>query len=141
MLNSIVLQGRICTDLELKSTSSGIAVLSFRIAVDRDYGTNGDKQTDFINIVAWRNTAEFISRYFSKGRMIILQGALNSRKYDKNGEQRVMWEVVADRAWFGDSKTESKQDNQEPEQPPEQPAQYSTDNSEFTPLSEDDLPF
>ena len=108
MLNSITLMGRLTADPELKSTQSGVSVCSFCIAVDRDYSGN-DKQTDFIDIVAWRSTAEFVSRYFSKGNMIIVQGSLQSRKWqDKDGNNRVAWEVQADRVWFGDSKKDDR---------------------------------
>lgn len=110
MLNKIFLMGRLVADPELRSTSAGIAVCSFRIAVDRDFsGRNGaEKQTDFIDIVAWRQTAEFVSRYFAKGRMIVVQGSLQSRKWqDKEGNNRVSWEVQASNVWFGDSRQSS----------------------------------
>ena len=90
----------------MRETPNGIPVLSFSIAVDRSYGK--ERQTDFINIVAWRYTAEFISKYFSKGQMIALQGSLQSRKYtDKQGNNRIAYEVVADSAHFTGSKAES----------------------------------
>ena len=84
MFNRAILMGRICNDLELKTVQSGISVLSFRLAVDRSYQAKGEeRKTDFFNIVAWRSTAEFISRYFSKGRMILVEGELQTRKYTK----------------------------------------------------------
>ena len=110
MLNSIVLMGRLVADPELRSTTAGVAVCSFRIAVDRDFsGRNGaEKQTDFIDIVAWRQTAEFVSRYFSKGKMIVVQGSLQSRKWqDKDGNNRISWEVQAASVWFGESSRSS----------------------------------
>ena len=108
MLNHIVLMGRLVRDPELRRTQSGIAVTSFRIAVDRDYQSKdggGDKQADFIDIVAWRSTAEFVSRYFAKGRMVVVSGRLQMRDWtDKDGNKRTSAEVVADNVYFGDSK-------------------------------------
>lgn len=102
MLNRVILMGRITHDLELKQTPSGISVLSFPVAVDRDYSKNGaEKQTDFINCVAWKQTAEFIGRYFGKGRMIALEGQLRTRTYDdKNGTKHYVTEVYVDKASF-----------------------------------------
>lgn len=103
-LNHISIMGRIVNDLELKTTPNGVDVISFAIACDRDY-TNGDKQTDFIDCVAWRGTAQFISKYFAKGRMIIIAGKLQTRPWtDKDGNKRKAVEIVADNAYFGDSK-------------------------------------
>lgn len=107
MLNHIVLMGRLTRDPDLKHTQSGTAVVSFSIAVDRDFGTkdDGSKEVDFINITAWRNTAEFVSKYFSKGRMAVVSGRLQMRNWtDNNGQKRVSAEVVADNVYFGDSK-------------------------------------
>lgn len=106
MLNRVILMGRLTADPELRQTQSGISVLSFSIAVDRDFTPKGEeKQTDFVNLVAWRQTAEFISKYFSKGRMIAVEGRLSVRNYvDSNGNKRVATEVVVDRAYFADSK-------------------------------------
>jgi len=94
--------GRICHDLELKSTPNGVPVLSFRLAVERNYQVKGeDRKSDFFNIVAWRNNAEFISRYFFKGRMILLDGELQTRQYiDKNNVQRDIVEIIVDHASF-----------------------------------------
>ena len=110
MLNHIVLMGRLTRDPELRHTQSGIPVASFTLAVDRDFGRgeNGDRQTDFIDIVAWRNTAEFVSKYFSKGRMAVVTGRLQLRDWqDKDGNKRRAAEVVADNVYFGDSKRDS----------------------------------
>ena len=108
MLNHIVLMGRLTRDPELRRTGSGIAVASFSLAVDRDFGSsanNGEKETDFIDIVAWRNTAEFVSKYFTKGRMAVVSGRLQIRNWtDKEGNKRRSAEVVADNVYFGDSK-------------------------------------
>lgn len=107
MLNHIVLMGRLTRDPELRHTGSGVAVASFALAVDRDYQSKDtqEKTVDFIDIVAWRNTAEFVSKYFSKGRMAVVSGRLQIRDWtDKNGNKRRSAEVVADNVYFGDSK-------------------------------------
>ncbi len=106
MLNKIVIMGRLARDPELRRTQSGIAVTSFRIACDRDFKSqSGEKGTDWIDIVAWRNTAEFVSKYFTKGRMAIVEGRLQTRDWtDKDGNKRTAVEVVADNVYFGDSR-------------------------------------
>ena len=111
MLNHIVLMGRLTRDPELRRTGTGIAVASFSIAVDRDFGSKetGEKETDFIDIVAWRNTSEFVSKYFTKGRMAVVSGRLQIRNWnDKDGNKRRSAEVVADNVYFGDSKRDSE---------------------------------
>lgn len=109
MLNKIVLMGRLTRDPELRRTQSGTPVASFALAVDRDFKSqNGEKETDFIDVVVWRNTAEFVSKYFSKGRMAIVEGRLQIRDWtDKDGGKRRSAEVVADNVYFGDSKREA----------------------------------
>ena len=107
MLNHITIMGRLTRDPELRRTGSGVAVASFTVAVDRDFGgkDSGEKETDFIDCVAWRNTGEFVSKYFSKGRMIVVSGRLQIRNWtDKDGNKRRSAEVVADNCYFGDSK-------------------------------------
>ena len=106
MLNKVVIMGRLARDPELRRIQSGVSVTSFRIACDRDFKSqNGEKETDWIDIVAWRNTAEFVSKYFQKGRMAIVEGRLQTRDWtDKDGNRRVAVEVVADNVYFGDSK-------------------------------------
>ncbi len=106
MLNKIILMGRLTRDPELRRTGSGTAVTSFSLAVDRDFKSqSGEKETDFIDIVAWRTTAEFVSKYFTKGRMAIVEGRLQIRDWtDKDGGKRRSAEVVADNVYFGDSK-------------------------------------
>lgn len=106
MLNHISIQGRLTKDPELRRTSDGVAVTSFAVAVERDFkGTNGEKETDFIDCVAWRNTAEFVERNFSKGKLIIVAGRLQIRSWtDKDGNKRRTAEVVAENVYFGDSK-------------------------------------
>ena len=107
MLNHIDLMGRITHDLELKHTNSNVPVISFSIAVDRDFAdkASGTKQTDFIDVVAWRHTAEFVSKYFGKGRMITVSGRLQIKEYtDKNNVNRRDAEILADNVYFADSK-------------------------------------
>ena len=105
MLNRIIVMGRMTRDPELRRTNSGTAVASFSLAVDRDFKTqSGEKETDFIDVVAWRNTAEFVSKYFSKGRMAVVEGRLQLRDWtDKDGNKRRTAEIVADSVYFGDS--------------------------------------
>ena len=110
MLNHIVIMGRLTRDPELRRTSSGIAVASFTVAVDRDFGgrDGGEKETDFIDCVAWRQTGEFVSKYFTKGRMAVVSGRLQIRSWtDKDGNKRRSAEVVADNVYFGDSKRDN----------------------------------
>lgn len=109
MLNRIVLMGRLTRDPELRHTQSGTAVAGFSLAVERDFkGDTGDRETDFIDCVAWRSTAEFVSRYLSKGRMAIVDGRLQMRDWtDRDGNKRRSAEVVADHVYFGDSKREA----------------------------------
>ena len=96
MLNKIIVMGRITKDPELRRTQSGTPVTSITLAVDRDYQQGGEKQTDFIDVVAWRSTAEFIDKYLSKGRAVVVEGSLQSRKWtDKEGNKRISWEVQA----------------------------------------------
>ena len=108
MLNKIFLQGRLVADPELRHTQQGTPVASFRIAVDRDYkNQSGNKETDFINIVAWRGTGEFVSRYFRKGSMIVVEGSLQSRRWeDRDGNKRTSWEINVEHAYFGEGKRE-----------------------------------
>ena len=106
MLNHITIMGRLVADPELRTTPSGVTVATLRLAVDRDFRNKqtGERETDFINVVAWRATAEFVSRYFTKGRMAVVEGRLQIRQYtDKEGNKRSIAEVVAENIYFGDS--------------------------------------
>lgn len=112
MLNHIVIMGRLTRDPELRRTGSGIAVTSFSLAVDRDFGSKdgGERETDFIDCVAWRSTGEFVSKYFTKGSMAVVSGRLQIRSWtDKDGNKRRTAEVVADNVYFGDSKRSNDQ--------------------------------
>ena len=107
MLNHIVIMGRLTRDPELRTTQSGVSVTSFSVAVDRDFGgrDGGERQTDFIDCVAWRQTGEFVSKYFHKGSMIVVSGRLQSRKWqDRDGNNRTNWEINADNVYFGESR-------------------------------------
>ena len=107
MLNHITIMGRLTRDPELRYTQSQTPVASFSLAVDRDFGSRdgGEKQTDFIDCVAWRQTGEFVSRYFRKGSMIVVSGRLQSRKWqDREGNNRTSWEINADNVYFGESR-------------------------------------
>lgn len=106
MLNKVFIMGRLTRDPELRRTQSGTAVTSFSLAVDRDFKSQGgERETDFIDVVAWRSTAEFVAKYFTKGRMAVVEGRLQIRSWqDKDGNNRRTAEVVADNVYFGDSK-------------------------------------
>lgn len=141
MLNKIILMGRLCTNPELRRTGSGTAVTSFSLACDRDFKSqSGDKETDFIDVVAWKNTAEFVSKYFSKGRMAVVEGRLQIRDWtDKAGNKRTTAEVVADNVYFADSKRSESNDNQKENFN----ALSGRLSDDFVPISEEDgeIPF
>ena len=139
MLNHITIMGRLTRDPELRRTKSGTAVASFALAVDRDFGQKdgGEKETDFIDCVAWKSTAEFVSKYFTKGRMAVVSGRLQIRGWtDQNGNKRRTAEVVAESVYFGDSKKDSN-NQQEYSQPNNAPAQ----NYEVIDEEDEGLPF
>ena len=147
MLNHIVIMGRLTRDPELRRTGSGVAVASFTVAVDRDFGgrDGGEKETDFIDCVAWCQTGEFVSKYFTKGSMIVVSGRLQIRNWtDKDGNKRRTAEVVADNVYFGDSKRDGDGGNSFAAAPAA-PAfgGYSAPASDFAMLEDDDaqLPF
>lgn len=134
MLNKIIIMGRLTRDPEMRHTQTGTAVTSFTMAVDRDFKPQiGEKETDFIDVVVWGNTAEFAANYFTKGRMAIVEGRLQVRGWqDKDGNKRKTTEVVADRMYFGDSKQEAKQESKKQTAPAD----------DFCEIEDDgDLPF
>lgn len=144
MLNKIILQGRLVADPDLRHTQSGIAVASFRLAVERDFKDreSGEKKTDFIHVVAWRQTGEFVSRFFTKGRMAIVEGRLQIRDYtDRDGNKRTASEVLAENLYFGDSKKEETAVQQQALVDPY--ASAGAMNDPFAALTNDDgvLPF
>lgn len=145
MLNRIIIMGRFVRDPEMRTTQSGTAVTSFTLAVDRDFKDreSGEKSTDFIDVVAWRHTAEFVCKYFSKGRMAVAEGRLQIREWkDKDGNNRRTAEIVAENVYFGDSKRDGDSGNA----PSYGAPQYSTPTGEQTgfhevPDDDGDLPF
>ena len=116
MLNHITIMGRLVRDPELRHTQSGIPVCTFRIANDRDYiSQNGERETDFVDVTAWRGVGEFVSKYFTKGRMAVVEGRLQMREWtDKDGFRRVATEIVADSVYFADSKRDDAPSNTAP---------------------------
>lgn len=143
MFNLVVLTGRLTADPELKTTQSGISVTSFSIAVDRRYRSGEERQTDFINIVAWRQQAEFVAKYFKKGNMIGIEGSIQTRKYtDKNGNNRTAFEVVANNVQFVETKRDSAPSAVEDNAPA---ASFSNaganDFADLGDIADDDLPF
>ena len=151
MLNKIILMGRLARDPELRRTGSGIAVTSFRLACDRDFKSqSGEKETDWIDVVAWRNTAEFVSKYFTKGRLAIVEGRLQTRDWtDKDGNKRVATEVVAENVYVGDSERDGAGDDgaapaySAPTSGYAAPAAPAGGHSDFAEIGEEDgeLPF
>ena len=150
MLNCAVIMGRLVADPELRTTTSGISVTSFRVAVDRSFVRQGEeRQADFIDVVAWRQTAEFVTRFFRKGSMIAVQGSIQTRNYeDRNGNKRTAVEIVADNVSFCGSKAESGSAGapapryDEPARPQSAPAFASGGMGDFNDIQDDDeLPF
>lgn len=139
MLNKVILTGRLTAAPDLKTTTGGISVTTFSIAVQRNYkNADGSYDADFINIVAWRNQAEFISRYFEKGQLITVVGSLQSRNYeDKNGNKRTAFDVVVEEALFAESKKDSAPRPQEFKAP----AETGGNDMDFEEVSDDELPF
>ena len=135
MFNLVVLTGRICNDVELKYTPSNVPVCSFALAVDRR-GKGEDRQTDFINIVAWRQTAEFISKYFAKGSMIGIEGSIQTRKYqDKDGNNRTAFEVIANNVQFMESKKSENNSSSAPQ------SFSNASANDFVNIAGEDMPF
>lgn len=146
MLNKVILQGRLTADPELKSTPNGVSVTTFSLAVEQKYAGKGtERQTDFFNCVAWRGTAEFICRYFEKGKMMALEGTLQTRSYtDKNQNKRTVTEVMAEQVYFaGDSGAAKEQQPAAAQIPTGTVAYSSGSNADFADIEigDDDLPF
>ena len=148
MLNKIFIMGRLTRDPELRRTQNGTAVAGFALAVDRDYkNADGTKETDFIEVVAWRSSAEFVSKYFTKGRMAVVEGRLQIRDWtDKDGGKRRSAEVVADNVYFGDSKRDGDDSSGYSAAPAYKnaaPSNFNAGGSDFAEIGEDDgeLPF
>ena len=128
MLNKTIVMGRLTADVVLRRTQSGTAVASFTLAVDRDFkGQNGERETDFLNCVAWKGAAEFVSNYFQKGSLMVVSGRLQTRNFEtQNGERRTATEIIAENVYFGGAKKESNEI---------EPA------DDFMPIDEDSLPW
>lgn len=150
MLNKVFLQGRLVADPELRHTQSGTAVATFRLAVDRDFKDkeSGEKKTDFINVVAWRHTGEFVSRFFTKGRMALVEGRMQIREYtDREGIKRYATDVVAANVYFGDSKRDGDDRERAPATTDAYSGSYQVGGNyqdQFADLTDDDdgeLPF
>lgn len=145
MFNKVILMGRICNNLELKTTPNGANYVTFRLAVDRSYQVKGEeKKTDFFNIVAWRSNAEFICRYFSKGRMILAEGELQTRQYvDKNGLTQYVVEMIVSSVRFTGERKEAENTNHAPSSPISQPPStpYSGAEDFAESAVDDDYPF
>lgn len=142
MLNKAIIMGRLTDNPELRKTPNDISVVSFTLAVERAYRSGADRVTDFLDVVAWRTTAEFVSKYFVKGQLVAVEGSIQVRSYtDKDGNKRRAWEIVADQVHFAESKRDQ---GNAPATRSEQPASYSNaDPGTFTELPDDDndLPF
>ena len=144
MINSVIIMGRLTFDTELRTTPNGVSVVRFQVACDRGYQKQGEeRKADFIDVTAWRQTAEFVSRYFQKGSMIAIEGSIQTDSYtDKDGNKRKSVQVVANRASFCGSKAESNT-NTNPAYSQPAPSYASADNSDFEEIVDDDdeLPF
>lgn len=136
MLNRVVLMGRLTRDPELKSTTGGVDVTTFTLAVDRSYAKAGtERETDFLDCVAWRGTAEFVFRYFKKGMQVAVTGRIQTRKWkDQNDQKRVSVEIVVDEAFFADSKRDTAVDRTEPRG-------WQSQDVSFADLGDEDVPF
>lgn len=141
-MNKVIMMGRICNDLELKTTPNGISTCSFRIAVDRNYQKKGEeKATDFFNVVAWRTTAEFVVNWFAKGRLVLIEGEMQTRQYTKNGNTATWYEINAEHVHFTGEKKEDSGATAAP--PPSYGAsqEQSPPQSGSTATANDDYPF
>ena len=137
MLNNAVIMGRICNDLELRKTPSGVSVTRFTVAVDRAYKQGEERKADFINVIAWRGTAEFICRNFNKGKMITVKGAIQTGSYEKDGRKINTFEIVADDVFFCGSKNDGQGGNSSQNEPQATESAYDIDYDD----SDSDLPF
>lgn len=149
MLNKAILIGRLVADPEMRTTPQGTSLANLRVAIDRPFSKGGEKKTDFINVTCWRQQAEFVCRYFSKGRLIGLDGSIQTREYnDKEGNRRYAFEVVADRVFFVDSKSSAAQGGEPAPMQHSAPSggdsgvSYASGSTgDFEVIDDDDLPF
>jgi single stranded DNA-binding protein (ssb) len=161
MLNRVILMGRLTADPDYRTTQSGAPLARFTLAVERDFTPQGaERKTDFLDVVVWRGTADFVSKYFRKGQLVAVQGSIQVNSYtDREGNKRRSWDIVADQVYFAEGKRESSGNQnaydygryERMTPPPAQPQQpsysepassYSSgDEGDFTPVADDDLPF
>lgn len=159
MLNSVILMGRLTADPDYRTTQSGAALARFTLAVERDYAQNGERQTDFLDVIAWRSTADFVSKYFQKGQLVAVRGSVQASSYtDREGNKRRSWDIVADQVYFAEGRKDSGGADTHPAhpaQPPQpQPSQpqpyqgeqqmmdgYAPSPSPYQAAGDDDLPF
>lgn len=141
-MNKVILLGRLTRDPELRTTPSGVSVCSFSVAVNRRFAKEGQQTADFINCVAWRQTAEFISKYFTKGRMIGVVGSLTTGRYEKDGQTHYTTDVTVDEAYFADSKNSSSASSESSSANTDNNTASFGINDDFMPTpADDDLPF
>lgn len=132
MLNNVVLMGRLTKDPELKQTPQGVSVANFTLAVERNYSKGEEKQTDFINIIAWRSTADFVAKYFTKGQLVAVRGRLQTRQWqDQNGQKRYATDVVADEVFFAESKRDNVKYTTTTQTTKEIPEEFTVSNEEI----------
>jgi single-strand DNA-binding protein len=140
MMNTSVIMGRICNDLELRKTPAGVEVTRFTVAVDRGYAKQGEeRKTDFVDVVAWRSTASFLTKYFTKGQMIAVRGSIQTGSYEKDGVKRKTFEIVADEVSFCGDKNDGQSNNSSQNEPQ---ATESASYDDYSAIADDDdLPF
>lgn len=122
MLNSVILMGRLTADPDYRTTQSGAALARFTLAVERDYAQNGERQTDFLDVIAWRGTADFVSKYFQKGQLVAVRGSVQVSSYtDREGNKRRSWDIVADQVYFAEGRKDSGGADTRPAHPAQPP--------------------
>lgn len=144
MLNRVILMGRLTADPDYRTTQSGAAMARFTLAVERDYAANRERQTDFLDITAWRSTADFVSKYFRKGQLVAVQGRIQVGSYtDREGNQRRSWDIVADQVYFAEPKRDGGQAGRQAAATTEPPSYYDHYDSadDFGASANEDLPF
>lgn len=141
LLNNVVLIGRLTAEPDYRTTQSGVTLARFTLAVERDYQRNGERQTDFLDITAWRGTADFVSRYFHKGQLVAVHGSVQTGSYtDKDGNKRRSWNIAADRVFFAEGKRDSEPQSHNAGSSAYTSPAYDS-YSDFAPVGDDDLPF
>ena len=137
MLNRVILMGRLTNEPDYRQTQGGTSYARFTMAIERDYSKDGNRETDFLDVLAWRSTADFVSKYFHKGQLVAVQGRIQTGSYtDKDGNKRKSWDIVADQVYFAESKRDSGGRDVNVERDDEPSA-----GGDFVPVADDDLPF